>query len=81
MKDGVLTMAMEKGMGLLPSLIFAASTGLPAMTRGREISNETGDIPHPHSGLIYTTNYTKPLVMQPLIVLNFSFIDMYNSLV
>jgi len=75
MEDGILTMAVVEGIGLLcPYQISAVSMNPPTVTWGKEIGSATG-------GKIYVANYAKLSAIQPLTILNFNTMDMDNNLV
>jgi hypothetical protein len=63
---------------LMYGLIFEVFIALQATTGGRVIGNKTNKIIALYSGLMSRASYVKPLIIQPLIVLNFKVID--NSL-
>jgi hypothetical protein len=78
-EGGIPILAMAENTGLLPGLIFRASTGLLTMTGGREIGSELGGNMALHSGLMSGASYVKSSATQPFNMLNFS--AMANTLV
>jgi len=58
-EGGIPILATAENTGLLPGLIFVASTGLLIMTGGREIGSELRGNMALHSGLMSGASYVK----------------------